>query len=464
MIGRCTGKNINTIESNSIVICVYLCIAEKNGFMEEKNYVELRSEDVQEILGTPPHWLVRWGTTIVLVGFAMIFCAAWFIRYPDVVEARVVITTNTPPVDVVARTNGRIYRLLVRDKMPVQTNDLLAVLQSTANYQHIIELDMTVSAWQRSTLDSLRQVMPARNLSLGEIQSEYADFVQDLENFQFGKENKNAAVRSNIGSINQQIRQLEQSITYEEKAMKRVDEQLKTAEELYEQQKKLYEEGITSRVDFEKERTKLADLERQHDLYEDNILRKRNEIITLRKSITDASFGQQETTSNTSSQLLGSLNALRSSIDKWKQTYLLTAPIDGRVSFGNITVEQRYIREGEQLFTIVPPQTDVIVGRLTLPVEGSGKVKPGQRVILKLDSYPYHEFGTLKGLVVDKSLVPKDNMYSIRVSVPTTETNNLRTSYGREIPFEQQLQGKAEIVTEDKAFIARIGDQIFAGR
>ena len=42
---------------------------------------ELRSEDVQEILGTPPHWLVRWGTTVVLAGFVMILCAAWFIRY-----------------------------------------------------------------------------------------------------------------------------------------------------------------------------------------------------------------------------------------------------------------------------------------------------------------------------------------------------------------------------------------------
>ena len=432
--------------------------------MPEKNYVELRSDDVQEILGTPPHWLVRWGTTVVLAGFVMILCAAWFIRYPDVVEAKVVITTNIPPVDVVARTSGRIYKLLVRDKMAVKENDMIAVMQSTANYQHIVELDMTVNAWQRSTLDSLRQVTPQRNLSLGELQPDYADFVQQLENFQFGKENKNAAVRSNIGSINQQIKQLEQSITFEEKALKRINDQLKTAEEMYEQQKKLYEEGITSRVDFEKERTKLADLERQRDLYEDNMLRKRNEIINLRKGITDASFGQQETASNTSTRLLGSLNALRSSIDKWKQTYLLTAPIEGRVSFNNNAVEQRYVREGDQLLTIVPPQNDVIVGRVMLPIEGSGKVKPGQRVILKLDSYPYHEFGTLKGLVVDKSLVPKDNMYSIRVSVPTSENNNLRTSYGKEIPFEQQLQGRAEIITEDKAFIARISDQIFAGR
>jgi multidrug resistance efflux pump len=429
----------------------------------EKNYVELRSEDVQEILGTPPHWLVRWGTAIVLTGFLLMVLAAWFIRYPDVVEAPVVITTAVPPVDVVARVEGRIDTLLVKDKAATKNGDLLAVLQSTARFRDVQELDVLVAEWQRGGLDELRSVEPPRSFLLGDIQIVYADFVQQLENFQFGKENKSAAVNSNIGSINQQIRQLEQSITFEEKGLERVNDQLKIAEELYQKQKELYEQGIVSQVDFAKERTNLANLERQRDLYEENILRKRNEIINLRKGITEATYGQQETASSTSSRLLGSLNTLRSSIDKWKQTYLITAPIEGLVSM-NSAIEKQYLQQGQQVLTIVPPQrNDLILGRVMLPVEGSGKVKPGQRVIIKLDSYPYHEFGTLKGLVISKSLVPKDNLYSILVSVTPNKNNNLETSYMKEIPFEQQLQGKAEIITEDKGLIARLTDHIFAG-
>lgn len=430
--------------------------------MEEPNYVELRSEDVQEILGTPPHWLVRWGTAIVLVGFGMMLCAAWFIKYPDVVEAKVTITTIVPPVDVVSRASGGV-KLLVPDKKLVREGELLAVIQSTADYNDVLNLDMTVDAWQRSDLDSLKLVTPARNLTLGDIQANYADFMQHLENFQLGKNSKSTAATSNINSINQQIAQLEQSIAYEERGMKRISDQLKTAEELYENQKKLYEQGFISRVDFEEERTKLADIERQRDLYEDNIIRKRNEIISLKKGITTESLGQAENTSGTSSRLLGSLNTLRSSINKWKQTYLLTAPIGGRVSV-NTGIEKKFIKEGETVLTIVPLQSKAIVGRAMLPVEISGKVKPEQRVIIKLESYPYHEYGTLKGFVVDKSLVPKDNLYSITVSVPTTENNNLKTSYDREIPFEQQLQGKVEIVTEEKGLIARITEQIFSSR
>jgi HlyD family secretion protein len=430
--------------------------------MDEKNYVELRSEDVQEILGTPPHWLVRWGTTVVLLGFTLMVLAAWFIRYPDVVEADVVITTKVPPIDVVARADGRI-KLLVPDKQPVQENDLIAVVQSTADYEHILELDMAVDAWQRSSLDSLKSVTPSRNLTLGDIQADYADFVQQLESFQLGKGGKSNATKSNISSIQEQINQLQQSIAYEQRGLERVNDQLKTAVQLYEKQKALYEDGITSRVDFEKERTKLADLERQRDLYEDNVLRKRNEIIALRKNMNNESFGQQENDSNTSARLIGSLNTLRSKINKWKQTYLLTAPIEGRVSFV-AAVERGFVKEGEQVFTIVPDRNGAIVGHAMLPVEGSGKVREGLDVIFKLDGYPYHEFGTLKGYVTGKSLVPKDNKYSIRVSVTTDSTNRMFTNYNKEIPFEQQLQGKVEIITDDKGLIARITDQIFAGR
>ncbi|MBK8193392.1 MAG: HlyD family efflux transporter periplasmic adaptor subunit [Lewinellaceae bacterium] len=431
--------------------------------MEEKNYVELRSEDVQEILGTPPHWLVRWGTMIVLAGFGMMVLAAWFIQYPDVVSGKVLITTIDPPADVVARADGTVQRMLVRDNMPVNRGDLLAVLQSTANYEHVIELDMAVRAWQRSRPDSLRLLNPPRNLSLGDLQIMYADFIQQLDYFQFGKENKNTAVQSNIGSINKQIRQLEQSISFEEKGLDRVREQLKTAEELYETQKKLYEQGITSRVDFEKERTKLADLERQRDLYEENILRKRSEIIGLRKGIADASFDQEENTSNTSSRLLGSLNTLRSGIDKWKQTYLITSPITGKAVVNNSMVN-RFVREGEQILTIVPSKSDLIVGKMLLPVEVSGRVKPAQKVILKLDNYPYHEFGTLRGVVFSKSLVPKDNQYAVLISIKDSDNNVLKTNYNKTISFEAQLYGKAEIITENKGLIARITDQILGGR
>ena len=398
--------------------------------MAASEYVAPPSEDVQEILGTPPGWLVRWGTTIVLFGFGMMLAAAWLVRYPDVVEAKVVVTTATPPVDVVARTDGRIARLLVSDTARVKANQLLAVMQSTANYRDVLLLDSCLGAWQQLKTEDFRNVQQPDSLTLGELQGDYADFVRILSDFKFGRDNRSASVQSNINSINQQISQLQQSIAFEQKALKRTNEQLKTAEELYLKQKELFEQGITSRVDFEKERTKLADLERQRDQYEENILQRRREIISLQNNISSASFGQQETTSSASSRLSGSLNTLRSSVSKWKQTYLLLTPMDGKISLNGLTVQQ-YVRQGDQVMTVVPLQNDKIIGRVSLPITGSGKVKEKQKVIMKLDNYPYHEFGTISGLIISKSLVPKDNKYSILVALPVNKKNTLRTSYYR---------------------------------
>ena len=93
--------------------------------MEQKEYVELRSEDVQEILGAPPGWLVRWGTSVVLFAFAMLLSVAGLMEYPDVTKAKIEITTAVPPVDVVARADGYLDRLFVVEKGKVAQHQSL---------------------------------------------------------------------------------------------------------------------------------------------------------------------------------------------------------------------------------------------------------------------------------------------------------------------------------------------------
>lgn len=431
---------------------------------EERNFVELRSEEVQEILGTPPGWLVRWGTMIVLLGFGLLLGVAWFVRYPDVVVSdKLSITTAEPPVEVVARNDGRITRLLVQDTAMVLEKQPLAVLQSTANYEDVNQLSVLVVEWQKLDAEGFRQLNYPDSLNLGELQSDYSVFVRDLEDYKFGRDNRSNSIQSNIGSIQLQIRQLEQSIAFEQKALKRSNDQLKIAEDFYERQKSLFKQGLISETKLEEERLKVVDVERQRDLHEGFILEKNREIIGLRNNINSASFGQEENTTSASTRLLASLNALRSGIDKWTQIYVLSAPISGKVAFNGLS-QQQFVRNGDVVMTIVPQSKDKIVGRVLLPVEKSGKVSIGQRVVLKLDNYPYQEFGTLSGKVASKSAVPKNREYTIIVDqLELATSGKLLTSSKKEIPFEQQLLGTAEIVTEDKGFLERVIEQVTAG-
>ncbi|MBC7777631.1 MAG: HlyD family efflux transporter periplasmic adaptor subunit [Phycisphaerae bacterium] len=431
---------------------------------EERNFVELRSEEVQEILGTPPSWLVRWGTFFVLLGFAFLMCVAWFVRYPDMVTSdKLSITTAEPPVEVVARTDGRVALLLTKDTALVVEKQPLAVLQNTARYADVHRLDLLVAQWQNLSMEGFRQLRYPDSLSLGELQSDYAVFVRDLEDFKFGRESRSSSVQSNIGSIQMQIKQLEQSITFEQKALKRSNEDLKIAEVFYERQKDLFKQGIISEINLEEERQKVSSIANERDVHESNILEKNREVISLRSNINSANFGQQENTSSSSTRLLASLHALRSGIDKWTQTYVLVAPLAGRAVFNGLTLQQ-FVREGEIVMTIVPQNQDEIVGRVLLAVEKSGKVTKGLPVIMKLDNYPYQEFGTISGRVASKSAVPKNREYTIKIdSIQISSSGKLLTSFQKEIPFEQQLLGTAEIVTNDKGFLERVLEQVTSG-
>jgi len=97
-------------------------------------------------------------------------------------------------------------------------------------------------------------------------------------------------------------------------------------------------------------------------------------------------------------------------------------------------------------------------------VEKSGKVTKGLPVVMKLDNYPYQEFGTIVGRVKSKSVVPKNREYTIIVdSIQVIDDTLLLTSFQKKILFEQQLLGTAEIITNDKGFLERVLEQVTSG-
>lgn len=425
--------------------------------------MEIRSDEVQEILGAPPGWLVRWGTAVVMGCIGVLLFLAWFVRYPEVVSGRVLLTTDQPPMEVIAAENGYVATLSVRDRDTVKAGQLLAVIQSTANYDHIVLIDSLAAVWALGGLDSLRRLNPTRSLSLGEVQSAYTEFLRELDLYQFGAQNRNTATLGTINTSYMQINRLREDIKVLEKGKIRVIEILQNADVTYQKQQQLVQEGAFARNDLEKERMRIADLERQLDQLEDDISRKKNEALNLEKSIREAGVNQAENVNTNEARLLASLENLRGTISKWNEIHLLKAPGSGLVSMNaNIYSARQYVRAGEVVMTIVPEKTGRIIGRMLLDAQASVKVVEMKKVIIRLDVYPYPEYGTVEGIVLSKSLTPKDNKYLVLITVPSSE-GKMKSSAGKLIPFAQQLQGNAEIVTQDKSFLERIGEQIFAG-
>ncbi len=93
-----------------------------------------------------------------------------------------------------------------------------------------------------------------------------------------------------------------------------------------------------------------------------------------------------------------------------------------------------------------------MIGKISLPLEGAGKVSVGDQVNIQFDNFPHLEYGMVKGYVNNISGVPDDGFYSVEVVLP----NGLQTYYNTEILFSQNMQGNAEIFTDKKRLLERV--------
>ncbi len=145
-------------------------------------------------------------------------------------------------------------------------------------------------------------------------------------------------------------------------------------------------------------------------------------------------------------------NNLKEALKIWEMNYLLKSSISGKVSFQQYWGENQFVEAGENVMIILPSNSDLFA-KLTTPPQNTGNIKVGQKVLIKLTNFPYQQFGVIQGIVKNISIFSDDNGdYVVIVALP----NGLSTSYDKNLNFTQELQGTAEIITEDLRLIERL--------
>ncbi|MEN0047401.1 MAG: HlyD family efflux transporter periplasmic adaptor subunit [Bacteroidota bacterium] len=432
--------------------------------MNYEQELDLHSEEVQEILGTPPKWIVRWGTTLSILLFVVLGWLAWHFKYPEKVEAPITITSSIPPTDVIAQASGYIDELLIDDKDTVQQGDLLGIIRSTTNYEDVMQLEQYLDNFNSEDESAnFLEAKPLRGLSLGQnLQRSYSDFIQSYEEYALRTEG--SIGRSSESRYRSEIQKIQRSILIEEQRRNETLNRIRNLNVILDDKQDKYVRKQIQLSELEKTSEQIEDVRRKLDAYDVSINDKELEIERIKSKIS--SSVQQRRESNLSSYigLNQSVEQLKSQIDAWKQDYVLDAPYSGIVTyFGSNTSVNKYITTGSTIMSILPLDTlmqsgeNEIVGRVDLPIEGSGKIKKGQKVKIRLDSYPAHEYGIVEGVVIQKSILPRNGIYAIDVHLP----NKLETKFSKEIQFEQQMSGAATIITQDKRFAERIFEKFF---
>lgn len=145
--------------------------------------------------------------------------------------------------------------------------------------------------------------------------------------------------------------------------------------------------------------------------------------------------------------------SLSNKLKEWEHAFVLKAPVSGQIVFGEHRTVNQYVRSGDIVFTVVPDETGKISGRILAPAIGLGKIEPGQQVNIKVDNYPFMEYGILSGSVLSISKIPvvseQGTFYPVNVDLP----DKLVTNYNRELSYSLQMQGNAEIIIQNRRVI-----------
>ncbi len=415
--------------------------------------IELRSEEVQEVLGQVPPWILRSGITVLFVIVLVLFAGSWFYKYPDIIEAPLMVTSFNPPVQVNARVNGKITRLLVADKQPVKASDYLAVIENPANTGDVGKLKIQLTAWLEMIRDGRFRFAPEelkQKYELGDIQASYLGFIRSAGSYQLFADLNYYPQR--IAAIGDQIVKQQQHYQKLLKQNDVVQQQHVLAHRQYVRDSILYVKKINPESEHDAARNSF--LQSRHNLESSWIaLDNANmQIDQLRQSILDLQLQELEKQSQLQSEVKTGLDNLLNAFNTWEMAYVLKTPVDGTVDISKYWNVNQNITAGETVFTIIPEASGQLVGKAQLPIAGSGKVKPGQRVNVRFLNFPDTEYGIVRGAVSNMSVVPSGESYTLEVSFP----DGLMTTYGKELPFHQEMHATAEIITEDLRLLERL--------
>jgi len=408
----------------------------------------LYSDPVQEIISNPPGKIVRWGTTVIFAVLGILLIFSWIVRYPDIVPAPVEITTVNPPLMLVSKITGRIKKLNVIDSAKVIKDQLLAVMETAASIEEITRLKQTVDTIMRPEL--LTSTSLPKFSELGEIQEFWAAFLKSLSDF--SNYVINDFYGNQISSISEEITGIEEYIGIVKGKEKLLAENQLLEAKKYARDSSLFASGVSSPSELEKSRQTLNSI--SNELLDVRLghSQKSIELAEKKQLLQEYTIKRMEEREKYFSVLNESLLNLKAQIKMWEITYLLTSQVDGVVAFTKFWKENQTVVKDETVMSIIPFETGDFVGRVNLKMQRFGKVEIGKNVNIKLSGYPYLEYGMVRGIVKSKALVATGDAYVIEITLPY----GLTTTYGKKLDFTQNMQGTAEIMTNNLRLLQKI--------
>lgn len=416
----------------------------------ESEHIQLRSEEVQEILTKVPHWMIRWGNVLIFLLILLLQLISWFIKYPDIIESKAIITKEIPPQKEFAKLSGKFDSIYVKDKELVYPHQTLAVIENSADYDDVYLL--------KSVLDTIglkdnNFEFPLENiplLFLGELEADYASFENAYLQYKINKEYQpySSKIIANETSLDELKVRLNNATL--QKDINASEMKIKKRE--LDRYNQLYDKGVISEQEYDNKQLTYLNKKKNFKNITATISQLKEAIAEIKNVSRGTSISSRTERMTLLKKTLQNFHKLKASIKKWEFSYVLSSEIKGTVSFLKYWNKNQTVQQGDLVFSIIPSKDSPYLAKVLAPTRNSGKIETGQRVQISLDNYPQTEFGFLEGSVEKISEFPnEDGFYILDIELP----EKLITSYGKRLEFKQEMSGSANIITQELRLIER---------
>lgn len=421
---------------------------DENNIFVLKNTFSEHGNEIGEIISKKPPFMVRWGTLFLFFMLLAIGAISWFIKYPDIITTPAKLTCINAPKPVITLTNGKLIKLNISENQAVIQNQILGFIESTANHQEVINLSSNIDSIQflldNNKPELLKPYFKTAATYLGELQSAYQTFAQAFltfknyltNGFYLRKKNMLATDLNNIHRLHSNL--------FQQKSFHRQD--LSLSQKTFDANQWLKDDSIISAFDYRNESSKLINKKLTLPQITSAIISNESQQNEKLKEIAELenTIAQQKTI------FQQALNTFKSQVEDWKKKYLLIAPIDGKVAFATFIQENQQL-QASQTICFINPENSEYYAQIIIPQSNFGKAAIGQQVLLKFPSYPFQEYGALKGSINFISHIPTDSGYLAKVVL----TDGLNTNYKKQIQYRDGLIAQGEIITKDFRLLQR---------
>ncbi|OWK68654.1 HlyD family secretion protein [Pedobacter sp. AJM] len=421
-----------------------------------------RTEEVQHIIERMPTRFGFWISIIVLFLFILIFVFGWLVRYPDVVTGEISINTTNSPLKLISNSSGKLKLSRINSADQVKEGQILAYIENPTNPKTLFYID---SLLKRSNLNTdeilaVKNKLP-RNASLGELNVKYYAFVRSLQELLNFKEDK--LLESQTINFANVLNEQKEAVSTSNSRVEMAKNNLLYANKFYKRDSLLFTKKVISEAELDKSQLNYLSSKDGLESAINNLINSKQNAQQTESKIQELNIQKPEKERELRMILVSAYNDLVDNIKTWEQKYVFKAPFSGKVQFLKFYKENQFVQSSEEVFKILPKEEKVF-GQVILPARGTGKIKIGQEVIIKLDNYPYMEYGSITGKIRSISLTTNTTRteksdietYMVVVDFP----HQLETNYGTKLDFRAEAKGSAEIITNDRRLIHRFFDNL----